>query len=174
MEKENVSITKAAMHYGALLGIFWLFKYLFLIGSGFSDHVFIYIYYLLNVGTFLLIYISFMKYRFSDSENPKSKIECILFTVMACFFASFFEGLIMYAHYQFIHPQFFVEKVAAPVIRMMNALPYPDDVKTMFVSDFAYNKGLYIFSQALSNMIIGLVLALFICLLGGNKKPEQL
>ena len=154
MEKEKESLKKVAMRYGAILGLFWVFKYFFMIGSGFSDHIFIYVYHLLNAGTFILIYIFYFKYRFSDIKVPKTKIKCILFIAITCFLASFFEGAIIYAHYQFIHPEFFTEKVAAPVIRLMETMPYPDDVKTIFAKDFAYNKALYIFSQFISNILI--------------------
>ncbi len=171
IKDNNPSLLKYALHYGALLGLFWMFKYLFEIGAGFSIHVFKYIFYVLNVGTFLLIYIFTFKYKFSEPDKPKKVLHCILFVVLICFFASFFEGAIMYAHFKFINPDYFLNLVNAglDMMKSMPALPSTDQV---LVEKILSSKLVYIISNFMGNSILGLILGSLMGLLinTGNKK----
>lgn len=99
-----------AMHYGLYLGAFWVFRYLFLIvaGLGISDR-FKFLFFLMNIVTVLIMYIFYNKYKASDPEKPKSGILCVIFMIMLCFYASFLEGALMYAHFEFINPAYFAE-----------------------------------------------------------------
>lgn len=99
-----------AMHYGLYLGAFWVFRYLFLIvaGLGVSDR-FKFLFFLMNIVTVLIMYISYGKYKTSDPEKPKSGIQCVIFMILLCFYASFLEGAMMYAHFEFINPAYFAE-----------------------------------------------------------------
>ncbi|SBV95919.1 DUF4199 domain-containing protein [uncultured Dysgonomonas sp.] len=157
IKERGTSLLRYAMHYGAILGLFWMFKYMFKIGAGFSDHVFIYIFYLLNVGTFLLIYIFTFKYKASEPDKPKGIWSCVFFVVLICFFASFFEAVIMYAHYKFIDPGFFM-KMTAPFIAMVDKMPnLQPDQKEIYLY-IVTGKPLYIISEFIGNMILGVVL----------------
>ena len=168
IEKENSSFVKLAMHYGMILGLFWLFKYLFIIGDGFTSHFFIYFFYLLNVGTFLLIYIIYIKYKNLDMEKPKGLLQSALFMAAVCFFASFFEGLIMFVHYKIIHPESFRDMIR-PFINMVNNLPVPQNAdvaqfekaKEIYVGIFS-NRVVYIIFNFIGNTILGFTLALLI------------
>ncbi len=162
------SLLKYAMHYGMILGIFWMIKYLFLIGAGFSDHVFIYIFYLLNVGTFLLVYIFAFKYRDIDPEKPKGILACALFVTLVCFFASFFESVVIYAHYKFIDPSYFA-KMIAPVMSVIENLPNPPDQKEMLRNIFS-SQPIYIVSEFIKNTILGLILGLLMALMLNNSR----
>lgn len=157
-----------AMHYGMILGLFWVFKYLFKIGSGFSDHIFIYVFYLLNVGTFLLVYIFTFKFKNADPERPKGILSCIIFVTLICFFVSFFESVIMYAHFQFIDPAYF-EEMVSPVAKMVNDMPYPPREKDLMMG-FVTNKPFYIFSNFIGNTFLGLILGLLMGLLINTQK----
>ena len=95
IEQEKVPMIKYAMHYGAILGLFWIVKYLFIVVGGFAGDVFIYLSSLLSVGTFMLVYAFYFKYRDSDADRPNSIVKCILFVATMAFFASIFEGAIM-------------------------------------------------------------------------------
>jgi len=167
IKEKGTSLIKYAMHYGAILGVFWMVKYLFLIGSGFSDHIFIYIFYLLNVGTFLLIYIFTFKYKSLDPEHPKGVLSCILFVTLVCFFASFFEAVIIYAHYKFIDPSFFASMIA-PVMNMIENLPNPPDQKEILENIFS-SQPIYIVSEFIKNTLLGLMLGLLMAFLVNTK-----
>ncbi len=167
IKEKGTTLIKYAMHYGMILGVFWIFKYLFKIGSGFSDHVFIYVFYLLNVGTFLLIYIFTFKFKESDPEKTKSILSCIFFVTLVCFFASFFEAAIMYAHYKFIDPEYFA-KLILPVMNMIEALPNSPHEKEILVSIFT-NKPIYIIADFISNTFLGLILGLLMSFLVNTR-----
>ncbi|WP_029904728.1 DUF4199 domain-containing protein [Prevotella sp. 10(H)] len=166
-KEKGTSLLRYAMNYGVILGLFWIFKYLFKIGAGFSDHVFIYVFYLLNVGTFLLIYIFTFKFKMSDPEKPKGIWSCIIFVVLICFFASFFEGVIMYAHFKFIDPGYFMT-MTSPLIEMVNKMPnlLPEQ-KEIMIQIFS-GKPIYILSAFIGNIILGLILGLVMSLLVNN------
>ncbi|MDR1881386.1 MAG: DUF4199 domain-containing protein [Prevotella sp.] len=157
IKERGTSLLGYAMHYGAFLGLFWMFKYLFKIGAGFSDHVFIYVFYLLNVGTFLLIYIFTFKYKESEPDKPKGLWSCVFFVLLICFFASFFEAAIMYAHYTFVNPGAFV-KMSAPFIEMVNKMPNLQAGQKEIFLYIVTGKPLYIISAFIGNMVLGVVL----------------
>lgn len=170
IEQEKVPMLKYAMHYGAILGLFWIVKYLFIIIGGFAGDVFIYLSSLLSVGTFLLVYVFYFKYRNSDPDKPKGIIKCILFVAAMAFFASIFEGAIMYMHYAVIHPEFFDLQVADKVMKatdQMNEIwnPANTEESRQMMYALVHNKLIYIVSQMISNVItltfIGFLIALF-------------
>jgi len=164
IKEKSTSLLRYAMHYGAILGLFWMFKYLFRIGAGFSDHVFIYVFYVLNVGTFLLIYIFTFKFKESDTEKPRGILGCILFVVLICFFASFFEAAIMYAHFKFIDPGYFL-KMTAPYIDMVGSMPSLSPADKELLEGIFSNKLVYIVSGFIGNTFLGLMLGLLMGLL---------
>lgn len=170
IQQEKVPMIKYAMHYGAILGLFWAFKYLFLIGAGFSDIMFIYIHAILGVVTFFLTYVFFFKYRDSEEGKPKNLLKCILFTATMGFFASIFEGAMMYLHYEIIDPLYFNSKKVEPFMHMINSIPNTmnapnfEESKEILKSIFS-NKAIYIFSDFIGNIFsmafLGLIIGLF-------------
>lgn len=162
------------MHYGVLLGLFLMFRYLFWIGSGFSDVLFIYFYYLLNIGTFLLVYIFYFKFKFRNAEasKPRTMLECMGFTVMMFFFASIFEGAIMYAHYQLIHPEFFMGKIVAPMVKMIETFPYPEEMK-MSMMNMVHQKAIYIISNFVQNIFLGFFFSLLMGFIARSRNNYQ-
>lgn len=173
MKEENTPMIKFAMHYGALLGLFWMFKYTFLIVTGFTSDLFLFLYYVLNIGTFFLIYVFYFKYKFADAEKSKEMGYCLIFVILMCFFASFFEGALMYAHYQFIHPEAFeamVQQNLKAIEYITKIMPnYPQEsinmMETMFSSKVYYITGLF-----LGNLIVGMFLGLVIGIFSRNIK----
>ena len=163
---ENFStINRYAMFYGLLLGLFWVIRYIFLIvaGIGVSDR-FAFIFYLLNIVTLLVVYIFYYRFKTSDPDNPQSAWHCIAFTVLMCFYASFLEGVIMFAHYQFIDPAFF-SRMIAPVMKSIEVTPIikvPEadyerakDIMRVIFS----NKLTYIVMEFIKNIFLGFFLS---------------
>jgi hypothetical protein len=157
-------INRYAMHYGLLLGAFWLVRYLFLIvaDAGVSDR-FAYIFYLLNIVTLLIVYAFYYKFKTSRTGALRGVWECVLFTVMMCFYASFLEGAIMFAHYQFIDPAYF-NRMVEPVMRTLEATPkmgfqdkdyeYAKEITAAILS----NKLTYIVTEFVKNILLGFFL----------------
>lgn len=170
-------INRYAMHYGLILGAFWVFRYLFLVVAeiGVSDR-FKFLFYLMNIVTLLLMYIFYYKYKSSDTEKPKGGIYCILFMIMMCFYASFLEGAIIYAHYKFIDPAYF-SNLASITINGADNL-----IKTWFLSEKNYvqakniatiilsSKITYIVFEFIKNIFLGLFLGVILNFVVSIKK----
>lgn len=177
-EKEGslTQLNAYAMHYGLYLGAFWVFRYLFLIvaGLGVSDR-FKFLFFLMNIGTVLIMYISYNKYKASDSEKPKSSILCVLFMIMLCFYASFLEGLMMYVHFEFINPAYFAELSSITINASENI-----SKTIMTENDFAQSKEImdainsskitYIIIEFFRNIFLGLFLGIMLNFIVKIKK----
>lgn len=172
MGEKKASIINYAMHFGAILGLFWALKYMVFVGANYWEP-FIYLYYLLNAGTFLLIYIFYFKYRDSVEGTPKTMLQCIAFVVLLCFCASFFEGIMMYAHFQFIDPLYYSMKIEPALQGMVESFPYPPDVKASAMN-ICSNKIFYIFSTFVGNTFLGGVIGALLAVIVGNKKRNNL
>lgn len=155
---KETSPLKYAMHYGIYLGIFWALKYIVYIAVDAWVH-FIYLYYLMNVGTFLLIYIFYIKYINTDTSKVNNKLRGFLFVVMLCFFASFIEAAMIYLHFQIIDPSYYATRIEPTLANMIESFPYPPDVKSSALA-LVSSSILYVISTFIGNMFLG-------CLLGG-------
>ncbi len=170
-------INRYAMHYGLILGAFWVFRYLFLVVAeiGVSDR-FKFLYYLMNIVTLILMYSFYYKYKASDVEKPKGGIYCILFMIMMCFYASFLEGAIMYAHYKFIDPAFFFffssvtisAAVSLPKTGLISEVNYIQK-REMMVAIYS-NRISFIVFEFIKNMFLGLFLGTILNFVVSTKK----
>lgn len=94
-----------SMQYGFVLGIFWFFRYFFLIYHDLYAHLFN-IYSVLTVGTLLLYYVLVNRYRDRALNGAMGYRQCILFSTLLFFFASLIESVIIYVHIAVINPNF--------------------------------------------------------------------
>lgn len=166
------------MHYGLFLGLFWVFRYIFLIvgGAGISDR-FTFLFYLLNIGTLLLIYIFYYKYRNSNPDLPKGFLPSLLFTVLLCFYASFLEGVIMFAHFKFIDPAYFAEMIQ-PFLKSIESVPAygfasdQDMAQAREMMTVIYSSKItYIILEFIRNIFLGIFLGIVLYfIIGANKK----
>lgn len=169
------------MHYGALLGLFWMFKYLFKIGESYWVH-FIYGYALLNVVSPLLMYVFYMKYRMLTPEKVHTLWNCVLFVVGICFFASIFESAIMYAHFTFINPDAFANISAGTMgvtESMINSMEESGSFSNMAAEEvaalkarmeaMASSKVPYIAANVIQQLFTGFIFSLLIGLLTRNR-----
>lgn len=155
-------INRYAMQYGLWLGAFWIFRYSFLIiaGFGISDR-FKFIFYLMNIVTLLLMYIFFYKFKISDEDKPKGIVHCILFMMMMCFYASFLEGAIMYAHFKFIDPAYF-----ANLVSQAQGIYSSQNIPAVILS----SKFTYIALEFIKNISMGLFVGIVLNFVIGTKK----
>ena len=175
--EKGKSLAQYAMHYGVYLGLFWIIQYSLKAAAdaGFSDR-FKYLFYLLNIGAFLLIYIFTLRYRESTPQKKLSILRCTLFVVLMCFFASFFEGAAMYAHYKFIDPAYF-DRMTTQMIHMSDSLydsiSFGDTEAMKETARAMYsNKAFYIFATFIGNIFFGAFLGLIMGLLVNLRKTN--
>lgn len=171
-QNKNGLMINYAMHYGAILGVFWALKHLVAVGSAYIEPL-IYLYYLLNAVTFVLLYIYYFKFRDSDPEIPKSAIECIMFIISLCFFASFFEAAMIYIHMQFIDPAYFSTKIEPIIKGMIASFHYPPEIEKKILP-FFLNKMVFISIDFIGNIFFGGVMGTILALIIGNKKRNSI
>lgn len=181
MDHKNKSTLEYIMHYGALLGLFLVFRYLFKIGESYWVH-FIYGYALLNFVSPILMYIFYIRYMMQTPEVKHTLWNCILFVVGISFFASFFEVAIMYAHFTFINPDVFAN-ISASVMGitegMMKSMEESGALKNMSAADlesmktrmeaFATSKAPFLIGTILNHVFVGFLFSIIIGLLTRNR-----
>lgn len=161
MQEKETSTLKLALHYGCFLGLYWMLEYAILyilIGGGYFQLL---CQYLMSVGTFLLIYIFILKWKNSIAK-PINLLQYIKFAILICIAASAFEGTLMYAHFKFIDPGYFVElsnltkDMMTKILDIMPNVPRDESqIDSMIV-----NKGYYIASLFFNNIILGIIIGL--------------
>lgn len=178
-EVEQRTTLQYAMRYGALLGIFWIFKYLFKIGAGMYDTSLISVYHLLDIGTAILIYIFTIKFIKSEPDKPRSLWNIMLFVIFLCLFASIFQGAIEFAHYKFIDPAYFSEIVKAILAEMDNTKKiFPGMSEADFNTAIEINKKIfsneitYVILQMIANLFTGIFLGLVMGILLRTNKNK--
>ena len=181
MQEQQRTTWEYMLHYGALLGIFWIFQYLFFIGQTYWVH-FIYFYHLLNIGSPLLMYIFYLKYREQTPDLKHNLWRCVLFVTGICLLGSVFDAAIRYAHYAFIDPNYFANLSAVGIgiaeswLRVMdengafNSIS-SDQVATMkdqYIT-IMQSKTPYIISEIISRAFLGFMFSFLIALLTRNR-----
>lgn len=152
------------MNYALPLGLFWVFRYLFAIGSDFHD-IFKYIFQLLSIGTPVVYYVLLCRYRDVALGGKIFYGQCILFSLLLFFFASIPESVIMSLHLLVINPEIVAEQnriVFGFMDKMkminMNSIAY-DQTKAFLSS---YGALYYTASNVIGNIIIGFILSLIL------------
>lgn len=180
IEEQNKSTLEYMMHYGALLGGFWIIKYAFLIGADYWVH-FIYFHHLLNVVSPLLMYIFYLKYRSETPELKHDVARCVIFVIGISFFGSFFESAIMYAHFAYINPDFFAKLSSIP-LGLIEDMMVPNGLTAEqlvsynqskeVVTEIFSSKITYLLSNMMGNIFLGLVFSLLIGFLTRNRNVQ--
>jgi len=155
-EKKGLVMLKYAMSYGVILGSFWVFKYIFLIGTGISDH-FLYIYNLLAVGTLLMYYVLLRRYRDNGLGGKINYLQCISFSVLLFLFSALIEAVIIYIHYRFIDPKYIMTRNPGwleMAMRWTFSREWVDELKNN------YGNVMVVISEIIKNIIIGFFLSL--------------
>lgn len=105
MKDDKSHLLNYAMYGGLYMGLFWILKYLLVIGSEkipelkFVSNV-------LGIGTFLILFYFLVKYKTEQTNNRMGYWHGVQFGIMLFFFASIFEALIVYIHIVCIDPAF--------------------------------------------------------------------
>ncbi|MEN9919985.1 MAG: hypothetical protein RL662_2421 [Bacteroidota bacterium] len=171
-EKEE-SMANAAMNYAIPLGLFWVFKYLFVILGDYND-LGKYLNSLLTIGTPIVFYILLCKYRDVNLGGQISYGKTILFSLLMFAFASFIELAIISLHIFVINPAFlslFREQVLEIADKMnFGGQGYKEQIRVLASNMGAY----YISTWLLMNLFIGLFLSLILGYFVSKPKSDQL
>lgn len=148
------NIIASALNYAIPLGLFWVFKYLFVLLGKYSD-LSLYIENVLRVGTPFILYIVLTQYRSKELGGYISFFKCFTFTILLFVFGSVLESAIMYVHYAIIDPQI-ITKVANEAIQMAKSFNYPKDlIENMKIQLTQYGSFYAVFGNFMLNIIFG-------------------
>lgn len=171
IKEDKSKLLHYAMRFGYVLGGFWIFKYLFVILSAkFSALAFVNV--TLSIGTPLLLFYFLMKYKESLALGKMSYWHGIQFTIMLFFFASILEAAIIIVHIIWIDPEY-VARAFNQTITMMETLGLNDDLIEKVKEQTSFSPFAYVFNAAMSNIFLGLLLALPIVPIIQRVQPQK-
>lgn len=104
MSNKKNGIVGAAMNYAIPLGLFWIFRYLFVILGDYSE-LSKFVVTVLTIFTPIILYIILCRYRDTDKEGDIDYGDCVLFSLLLFFFATVLETFVMVLHFYIINPQ---------------------------------------------------------------------
>lgn len=160
MQKDNISITKFAMQAGFGLGGFWVFKYLFIMGSTKYPSLEFVNGFLLFF-TPLLLFFYLVQYKNAKTENKLTYWEGVRFGITLFFFASIIESVIVFIHVITIDPSY-ISRVNQETIEMAQSLNFSDKMIEELKNQSSFSPFTYVFRQIMSNVFIGFILSLII------------
>jgi hypothetical protein len=171
-EENRSYLLEYTMNAGILLGLFWAFKYLFVIlgdkypGMNVIGST-------LSVGTPVLLYYFLVKYNAGRMDREMRFGQGVQFAILLFFFASILEALVVYIHIRWIDPAYIARlydsmveiaktlEVGKATVARLAELPLPDP--------FTY----ILSSVIMADVFIGLLLSLLIVPLALRFTPRQ-
>jgi len=173
MDSKKDNIVASAAHYAMYLGIFWGFKYIFLITSEFAGDLYLYIYNLLAIGTPVLFYALTAVYRDKRLDGIISFGTVVKFAALLFFFASLIECLVVALHIMIIDPGYLSNLQDQLYQAFQNAKLSPR-IMASLEEGLNFGPGLFMFAQIISNIIFGLIISvIFGYFLSSNKKEVK-
>jgi len=171
MKEDKSQLLNYAMYAGLSLGLFWVFKYLFvLIGMRYPALNFISS--LLSIGTPILLFIFLVKYN-KSIEGQMSYWHGVQFSILLFFFASIFEAVIVFIHVKWIDPTF-ISNLFDSMIEMARTINMNKTLVTQLREQPLPTPFSYIFNNVIMlDVFLGLILSLFIVPLSMHYKPKQ-
>lgn len=160
MQEDKSQLMNYAMNGGLMLGGFWVFKYLFVIGS--TQYPFLGIVQtFLSIGTPILLFYLLVKYKNNTATGNIGFWHGVQFSILLFFYAALIEAIIVVVHVMWIDPSY-ISNAFNNVISIAESLPIDkkaiDQVKNQPVpSVFAYALNLI-----MSDVLVGIVLSLLV------------
>ncbi len=172
-KEENKSyLLEYTMYAGILLGLFWIFKYLFVILGGKHPGMNV-IGTTLSVGTPVLLYYLLVKYNVGWMNCKMRFGQGVQFTILLFFFASILEALVVYIHIQWIDPTY-IANLYDSMVEIAKTLEISRVIVTRLAEQPLPNAFTYIFNNVImADVFIGLLLSLLIVPLALRFTPRQ-
>lgn len=158
MSENKNSMVSTAMNYAIPLGLFWIFKYLFIIGGEYAE-VSKYINSILSIGTPIIAYALICRYRDKELKGSITYGASILFLLLIFALASLFETVITSLHLLVLNPGL-VTQMNEEIYTQFSKMNLPDIYMSQLNTILSYGRIYYIISFIAQNMIIGMFLAL--------------
>jgi hypothetical protein len=171
--EENKSyLLEYTMQAGILLGLFWIFKYLFVILGGKYPGMNV-IGTTLSVGTPVLLYYLLVRYNVGWMNRKMRFGHGVQFTILLFFFASILEALVVFIHIRWIDPTY-IATLYDNMVEVAKALEVSKTLITRLAEQPLPNPFTYIFSNVImADVFIGLLLSLLIVPLSIRFTPRQ-
>lgn len=161
-----------AMYSGIFLGLFWVFKYLFVV-VGMSYPALNFLGTLLGIGTPVLLFYFLVKYNHEFLEGKMSFWHGVQFSILLFFFASILESMVVFIHVQWIDPTF-ISNLFESMVEMAETINISETLVTRISEQPLPSPFDYIFSNVImADIFLGLFLSLFIVPLSLRYKPKQ-
>lgn len=171
--KENKSqLLHYAMNAGIFMGLFWVFKYLFVI-VGTEIPALNFIGTILTLGTPVLLFYFLVKYNTDYVDGKIGYWHGVQFSMMLFFFASILESLIVFIHVKWIDPAF-ISHLYDNMIQMVQTMNIGEKLLTRLTEQPLPTPFTYIFNNVMmADVFWGLLLSLIIVPLTIRYKPKQ-
>lgn len=173
MQEDKSQLMNYAMYAGVFLGLFWVFKYLFVIGAQ-QIPALSYIGTFLTVGTPIFLFYFLTKYRINIVGNKMGYWHGIQFAIMLFFFASILEAAIVFVHITWIDPSF-MGNLYKNMIEMAKSINLNEVMVESLKNQPLPSTANYIFSNVImADIFIGLILSLFLVPLASKFNPGNM
>lgn len=168
MGENKNNIVASASNYALVLGGFWVFKYLFVIGAEYSE-LSKWMANILAVGTVFVLYILLCRYRDVKLGGKITYGQSILFTLLLFFFASLIEAVVISIHLFLISPELVVAQ-NEQIYNVVKEFNFP--AESMQTLDYLFSLGplYYVINYIVTNVFIGFFLSLIFGFIVSRQK----
>lgn len=150
-----------AMSSGLILGLFWVIKYVVVVGAEQIPFLRVFTAALMFVTPLLLLYF-LVRYRTQETGGTLRFTHGLQFTIMLFFFASILEAVVVYIHITWIDTAF-VGNMYAEMVAALKQLNFAGQMAETLGSEPIPSGLYYIINHVvLTNVFAGMMLSLFL------------
>ena len=170
MQEDKSQLMNYAMYGGVFLGLFWILKYLFVMGATRIPALNLFGS-LLTLGTPLLLFYFLFKYKTFVTGNNLGYWHDVRFGILLFFFASLLEAVIVFIHITWID-QAYVGKLYETMIETVKMMNLNERVAESLEAQPLPSTVNYIFSNVImTDVLIGMILSLLLVPLVRRYQP---
>ena len=169
MQEDKSHLLYYTMRYGIILGLFWILKYIFVIGAR-EIPILMHVNTVLSIGTLILLIYFLFQYKLK-LDSPIGYWHCVSFAILLFFFAGIFEAILIFIHTNWIDPAF-IPNLYENSLNILKEFGFESslaEVQQQPLPSPVY----YTFNSLLSNAFIGLILGLAVSPIVVNFKPKK-
>ncbi|HAR38780.1 MAG: hypothetical protein A2W86_11270 [Bacteroidetes bacterium GWD2_45_23] len=172
MKEDKSQLLNYAMYAGIFLGLFWVFKYLFVV-IGVKYPAVNFLGTLLSVGTPILLFVFLVRYNKGLSDGKMSYWHGVQFSILLFFFASILESMVVFIHVQWIDPTF-IANLFESMTELAETIDISDSLVAQLNEQPLPSPFDYVFSNVImADVFLGLFLSLFIVPLAIRYKQQK-
>jgi len=170
MQEDKSQLMNYAMYGGVFLGLFWILKYLFVMGATRIPALNLFGS-LLTLGTPLLLFYFLFKYKTFVTGNNLGYWHGVRFGILLFFFASLLAAVIVFIHITWID-QAYVGKLYETMIETVKMMNLNERVAESLEAQPLPSTVNYIFSNVImTDVLIGMILSLLLVPLVRRYQP---